>query len=391
MKPQSDFFLVILLSALAGVSAYFSNMAYLDTPLLFALEGLILVLFITSTVFLRSLRRGSLVTFTALVTTCLLAVIHTLLFPKYDPVAPVAYFVVLLFSTFFNLFLAYRHYASRQALYRVYDQHKPAMAAVVVTFMVVAFVLSLQDILFQFGLLTLMGVALSYLTFLFYFAPLLRIEKWLSHTEQLNEQESRTRNFVKKYGKGKDVYPFFATWLGAAVSDVEDLIDRLEAKGYLGHNFFAIQNIFYWFLTSLSFFMGLAVAGAHFGQQAWAFLLLVTGVALAGPQAFFRRTFRRFLGVLLIVAALSIFYLTNVVAFRVASLSTLIAVVSIYFAYRDEEVISIIFASFFVGSLFMLGRSMLLPVFMRTPVPWIITLVTMMLLLHHLYVNEQLY
>ena len=137
--------------------------------------------------------------------------------------------------------------------------------------------------------------------------------------------------------------------------------------------------------------MGLAAAAASLKTYALPFLLVVLGAALVGPQAFFYRIFRRSLGLLMMLAGLMVFFLTNALAFRVAALACLVAVISIYFAYRDEEVISIIFASFFVGALYVLGRSTRLPVFLRTPLPWIITLVTMMLLLHHLYVNEHIY
>ncbi|MBR9681526.1 MAG: hypothetical protein GOV00_01870 [Candidatus Altiarchaeota archaeon] len=391
MVPRKDILLVILLSVFGITSAFFSQLVYLDSHFIFALEGLFLSLFVTGTVFLRSLRRGFIITFVALLTVIFTALLHVILFQKYDTVAPIAYFVVASVSFFINLFIAYRHYTSKKPLYQVYELYKPSLAAVFVTFMSVSFILSFQDILYQFGLLTLMGIALSYLTFLFIFAPLIRIDKWLNRTEELTEKESRTHTFVKKYGKTREVYPFFASWLGTAVTDVENFIDSLEAKGYMGHNFFSFQNLFYWFLTFIAFAMGLTAAERGLGGYFLPFLLFVTGIALMGPQTFFQRRFRRVLGVLIVLASLVYFHLSDIFVFRFAAASAILATVSIYFAYRDEETISILFASFFVGALYILGRSTRLPFFLQSPIPWVITLVTMMMLLHHLYVKEQLF
>ena len=391
MVPRKDIILVVFLTLLGFAAVPFSNLPYMDAHIVFALEGIFLSLFVAATVFLRSLRRGFMVTFASMLTVAYLSLLHILLFPRYDPVAPVSYFAVAFFSFFISLFVAYRHYTSRKPLYQVYEAHKPALAAVFVTFLVVSFVLSFQDILYQFGLLMMAGVALSYLTFLFIFAPMVRIDKWFGRTEELDDREKRTYNFVKKYGKTKDVYPFFASWLGAAVADIENYIDSLEAKGYMGHNFFSFQNLCYWFLTSISFAMGVTASGRSLGDYVFPFLLFVTGIGLIGPQTFFQRMFRRSLGLFMLLASLVYFYMAGTGIFRIAAVSALLAVVSIYFAYRDDETVSIVFASFFVGALYVMGRSAYLPFFIRTPMPWVITLVTMMVLLHHLYVKEQFY
>ena len=331
------------------------------------------------------------VTFVSLLTVIYTSLVHTFLFPSYDAVAPIAYFVIATVSFFICLFIAHRHYTSKRALYTVYENHKPALAAVLVTFMIISFILSLQDILHQFGLLVLIGVAISYLTFLFIFAPMVRIDRWLHKTENLSERETRTKTFVKKYGKTRDVYPFFASWLGTAVTDVENYIDNLEAKGYLGHNFFSLQNMFYWFLAVISFSMGLTAAGKPLGTYLLPFLLFVTGLALMGPQTFFQRRFRRALGFLAVIAAIVYFHTSNVFLSRLATIASLLAIISIYFAYRDDELLSILFASFFIGSLYVMGFSTTLSMFIRSPMPWIITLITMMMLMHHLYVREQLF
>ena len=106
---------------------------------------------------------------------------------------------------------------------------------------------------------------------------------------------------------------------------------------------------------------------------------------LIGPQRFMKRASRKFLGTALVMAALSYLYLLGSVPLRFGMYSALLALVSIYFAYRDDEMISMGFASFFVGSLFVLGHSLYKPPMILSGYPLIITGATFVLLAYEYF------
>ncbi len=385
---RRDLLLVFTFSAIGILGGYLTSFGMMGPHLVVALGSYSLLLFFVATLLLRSIRKAFYTVYTALVSVATLSFFHMLLFPGYDSVVHLSYFVVLLLSYLLNLYVSYS-YSGDVPLFRLYRERKPIIASAVVSTMLVSLLVASQEVLYYFGILSLVGSAIAYLALVFLFLPLLRIERYASRIEKPTEDELRVRKFVEKYGKSRDVYPFYATWMGTAVSSIEDMIDALEAKGYLGHNFFAVHNPFYWFSLLLSFLLGVKSAGGSFLHSLSLALLIMIGIAMVGPQAFLERRVRRLLGTLFLLTGLVVIYLESLVAFRVAVASTLLAIVSIYFAYRDDEIVSAVFASFFVGSFYLVGYGLFKPVYIHTPLPWFVTFVVFSVLVYDLYVRGQ--
>jgi hypothetical protein len=380
---------VLAVTALALYALYASDFALLQKPFLAAFMGYVALVFVIGSVLLKSFRWGFEATLSALVAVALLAGIHTLSFPAYDPVAPLAYFAVLLLSFLVNLYLLYGRFVRKQPLFQVYERSRLAITFVVVSTMLVGLILASQELLEQFGLLAMVGSALAYLVMLFYLAPLARLEGHFEGVGQLSDEEERVRNFIFRYGKDRSLHPFYASWLGAAVYRVEDYIDRLEAKGYLGHNFFSVHNFLMWTFTTISFLLGVASARGQLAISVVPLVLLLGGVVLLAPQAFMRRRTRRLSGILVLVAAFIVLKLWSSVALKFGAYSALLALVSIYFAYTDDETVSMVFAAFFTGSLYVTGYSLWKVPVVLSPEPWIITFAVFLLLVYEYYTQSE--
>lgn len=385
---KRDFLTVFAISLIGLLSLYISDFGLLQTPFILAFESYLLLLFFIGSILLKSVRHGFLAVFAALMTVSVLAVIHLLSFPSYDAIAPVAYFAVLLFSFLLNLFILHGKFVRDKPLFRIYDDSKNTLTLIVIATILVGLFIASQELMEQFGLLTMVGAALSYLVMLFYLSSLIRLEKVLMPYEKMSEDEKSIKHFVNKFGKSKGVHPFFASWLGTSVSKVGDHIDGLESKGHMGHNFFSAHIPLFWFSTILSYFMGVAFAGGRFLPSLISYLFIVVGVMFVAPQKFMNRSSRRTLGTLLILGGFSWLYLKSMIAFQFGVYSALLALVSIYFAYRDDEIISMGFASFFVGSLFVLGHALWKPPAVLTALPWVLTAVTFILLVYEFYTRQ---
>jgi len=374
------------LVSLAGlVSLYWSGFGTLQGPFIVAFLSYLALIFIISSVLLRSFRWGFKASFSALITVSFLSLIHKLSFPSYDSLAPVAYFLVLLLSFLINMIILYGRFVKKKPLFVVYAEYKFAITFVVVSTILVGLLIASQPLLEQFGLLSMVGAALAYLVMLFFLAPFIRLEGEFRSLEEISREEKRVKNFIRRYGKDRQLYPFFASWLGAAVETVEDYIDSLEAKGYLGHNFFSAHNFFFWFFTFVSFLAGVASANGSLALSVVPFAPLVVGIVLFAPQSFMRRRTRRLSGVMVLLVAMLVLYLWGYIPLKFGAISALLALVSIYFAYKDDEVVSMVFASFFTGSLFVLGYSLWKVPVVLTGAPWLITAAVFLLLMYEYY------
>ena len=385
---KRDFITVFAISLIGLLSLYISDFGLLQTPFILAFESYLLLLFFIGSILLKSIRHGFLAVFSALITVSVLAVIHLLSFPSYDAIAPVAYFAVLLFSFLLNLFILHGKFIQNKPLFKIYDDSKGALTTIVIATIFVGLFIASQELMEQFGLLTMVGAAFSYLIMLFYLSALIRLEKVLMPYEDMSKDEESVRNFVNKFGKNNDVHPFFASWLGTSVSKIGDHIDGIESKGHMGHNFFSAHIPFFWFSTILSFFMGVAFAGGQFLPSILSYLFIVVGVMCIAPQKFMKRSSRRFLGTFLVLGGFSWLYLNSLISFQFGIYSALLALISIYFAYRDDEFISMGFASFFVGSLFVLGHALWKPPAILTAFPWALTAMTFILLAYEYYARR---
>lgn len=384
----TDFLQVILLGALSMASLYYSGFGLLQGPFLVAFMGYLLLVFVIGAVLLKSFRWGFKAAFSALVTVAFLSLVHKLSFPAYDSLAPVAYFVVLLLSFLVNMMILYGRFVQKKALFIVYAESKFAITFVVVSTILVGLLIASQPLLEQFGLLSMVGAALSYLVMLFFLAPFIRLEGEFQSIEELSDEERRVKNFVTRYGKGKELHPFFASWLGSAVGKIEDYIDSLEAKGYLGHNFFSVHNFLLWIFTVVSFMMGVASANGSLITSLAPFAVIMGGIVLLAPQSFMKRRTRRLSGILVLVAGMTLLYLWGFVPLKFGTFTILLALVSVYFAYRDDEIVSMVFASFFTGSLFVLGYSLWEVPIILSPAPWVITSALFLLLVYEYYTRS---
>jgi hypothetical protein len=369
-------------------SFYFSGFGLLQGAFLVAFIGYLMLIFVIAAVLLKSFRWGFKAAFSALVTVAFLSLIHKLSFPAYDSLAPVAYFAVLLLSFLINMLILHGRFVKKKALFIVYAESKFAITFVVVSTIIMGLVIASQPLLEQFGLLSMVGAALAYLVMLFFLAPFIRLEGEFQGMEKLSEEERRVKNFVTRYGKGRELHPFFASWLGSAVAKVEDYIDSLEAKGYLGHNFFSVHNFLFWGFTTTSFLMGAASANGSLLVSLLPFTVLIGGIVLLAPQSFMKRRTRRLSGILVLIAAMTLLYLWGYVPLKFGTFTALLALVSVYFAYQDDEIVSMVFASFFTGSLFVLGYSLWKVPIILTPAPWIITFTLFLLLVYEYYTRS---
>lgn len=369
-------------------SLYYSGFGLLQGPFLVAFMGYLMLVFVIGSVLLKSFRWGFKAAFSALATVAFLSLVHKLSFPAYDSLAPVAYFIVLLLSFLINMIILHGRFVRKKALFIVYAESKFAITFVVVSTILVGLVIASQPLLEQFGLLSMVGAALSYLVMLFFLAPFIRLEGEFKGLEKLSNDEKRVRNFVTRYGKGKELHPFFASWLGSAVEKIEEYIDSLEAKGYLGHNFFSVHNFLLWFFTVLSFLMGAASASGALLASIVPFAVLMAGVVLLAPQSFMKRRTRRLSGILVLLAGMTLLYLWGLTPLKFGAFTVLLALVSVYFAYQDDEIVSMVFASFFTGSLFVLGYSLWKVPVILAPTPWIITFAVFLLLVYEYYTRS---
>ncbi|MBR9680910.1 MAG: hypothetical protein GOU98_03750 [Candidatus Altiarchaeota archaeon] len=385
----NDFIQAFGLTLAAFLALYLSDFGLLQKPFLVAFMGYLGLVFVIGTVILQSFRWSFKATLSALVTVSFLALIHVLSFPSYDPLAPVAYLAVLLLSFLLNLYILYARFIQKRPLFKVYEESKLSITFIVVSTIIAGLIIASLELMEQFGVLTMVGAALAYLSMLFYLAPLIRLEGEFKEAKKLSSKEKRVKHFVKRYGKHKNLHPFYASWLGDAVHSIEDYIDNLEAKGHLGHNFFSIQNFLLWFIAPLSYLMGVASARGALAVSLLPFALLFTGVLFTAPQTFMKRRVRRLTGLLLLVASMGLAYLWGTVSLKFTMYSAIVALVSIYFAYSDDEIISMVFASFFVGSLYVSGYSLWkVPVVLST-LPWILTGITFLLLTYEYYTESK--
>ncbi|MBR9679610.1 MAG: hypothetical protein GOU99_01005 [Candidatus Altiarchaeota archaeon] len=378
-----DFLLVIFWTFIAVVSTKFSDLLSMEHSLLITLQFYLLFLYVIASVFFRSMRKALITALPAIYTVLVLSFVHLMMFPEYDAIAPMSYFVTLLFGFLITLFFGYIHYTKKKPLYRIYRQYKLIIALVFLLLVVLFSGLATQALMFQFGVLSIIGISLAYLIFLFFFPPLLRIEKAITLAEQLTDDERKLKRYAENYGKDKQVYPFYAAWLGVAVRDIEQFIDRLEAKGYMGHNFFSMHNGVFWFLAIFSFVLGITSSSLDPSLVLYlpAIFFYLIGIASLGPQMVGNRSFRRMLGLVFLLAGLSIFRMISLTVFKFAAVGALIALVAIYFAYKDDEFISILFVAFFVGLLYLVGWSIYKPYILASrTVPFFITFVVFAML-----------
>ncbi|MBR9689571.1 MAG: hypothetical protein GOV01_01580 [Candidatus Altiarchaeota archaeon] len=385
---KTNFLQVFGITLASFLSLYLSDFGLLQKPFLVAFMSYLMLLFVIGVVILRSFRWGFKAVFSALVTVSFLSLIHVLSFPSYDPLAPVAYFSVLLLSFLINLYILYARFIQNRPLFKVYDSSKLALTVVIVSTIIVGLILASQELMEQFGILIMVGSALAYLIMLFFLAPLIRLEGKFKDAKTLSQNEKRVKAFVHKYGKKKALHPFYASWLGSAVSSIEDYIDGLEAKGHLGHNFFSVQNFLLWISTILSFLIGVASARGPLAVSLVPFIPFLAGIIFIAPQGFMKRKVRRISGIFMLLASMSVLYLWGFVPLRFGAYAALTALVSIYFAYNDDEIISMVFASFFVGALFVLGYSLWKVPVVLTSTPWIMTAAVFLLLVYEYYTKE---
>lgn len=384
-----DFLQVFGLTLASFLALYMSDFGLLQKPFLVAFMGYLGLVFVIGVVLLKSFRLGAKAAVSALVTVSFLALIHVLSFPSYDPIAPVAYFLVLLLAFLISLYVLYARFLQNRPLFRVYEESKLSITFIVVSTILVGLIVASMELLEQFGVLTMVGAALSYLTMLFYLAPLVRLEEAFKASEKLSSHEKKVKHYVRRYGKNKELHPFYAAWLGSAVQSIEDYIDSLEAKGHLGHNFFSVQNFLMWFMAPLSFLLGVESAKGTIIFSLIPFVVLMVGVLLVAPQTFMKRRVRRLSGLLLLIASLGILYFWGNIPLKFGMYSVLTALVAIYFAYSDDEVISMVFSSFFTGSLFILGYSLWKIPVVLTAAPWVITATIFALLNFEYYIEDR--
>lgn len=385
---RRDILLVFAITLSGLLSLYASDFGVLSRPFILAFQSYLFLLLVIGSILLRSVRRGSIAVFSSLMTVAFLSIIHLLSFPSYDALAPVAYLAVLLLSFLLNTYMLFEHYIQKRPLFKVYEEAKLTITLIIVSTIIGGLLIASRPLMEQFGLLTLVGAALSYLIMVFFLSPFIRVEKKFHLLEDLSESEHRVKGFIKRYGKGKKLHAFYASWLGSAVASIDEYIDKLESKGHLGHNFFSYHNFLLWFSTILTFSMGVVSARGNFILSLVPFGLLIVGLVMLGPQAFIKRPTRRLVGIFFTIAGLLSLYLWGMVAFQFGIYTILLALVAIYFAYKDDEIISMMFASFFTGSLFVLGYALWRPPVVLMSTPWLITAAVFILLLHEYYVDH---
>ena len=385
---RRDILLVFAISLSGLLSLYASDFGVLSRPFILAFQSYLFLLLVIGSILLRSVRRGSIAVFSSLMTVSFLSLIHLLSFPAYDALAPVAYLAVLLLSFLLNSYMLFEHYIQKRPLFKVYEEAKLTITLIIVSTIIGGLLIASRPLMEQFGLLTLVGAALSYLIMVFFLSPFIRMEKNFHLLEDLSESERRVKGFVKRYGKGKKLHAFYASWLGSAVAAIDEYIDKLEAKGHLGHNFFSYHNFLLWFSTTLSFSIGIVSAGGSIVASLIPFALIIGGLVMLGPQAFIKRPVRRLVGLFFTISGMLSLYFWGMTAMQFGMGTILLALIAIYFAYKDDEIISMVFASFFAGSLFVLGYALWRPPVVLVSTPWLITTAVFVLLLHEYYVDH---
>ncbi len=347
-----DTLVVLGFSLLALFAWEYADIPSLSKELLLGMEALLLIIFAGFSISLKSTRRGVLATLPVIFSVLYTALIHRYLFPVPDAFSFLSYFVVAVMSALLYFSVLSSFFSSKKAYYEAYEEKRREITLIVALSILISFLLSIYPPFAQFGITSAIGIAISYFLLIFLLPSLLRIHLLIKNLEKIQENEEKLKKLIKKYGKKAENYPFYASWLGIAVNEIERLIDSLEAKGFLGHNFFAVNNGFYWFIVLIS--TAFAVLPRVKLMLILFMLIYAAGVALLGPQMFGKE--RRALGILLVISALAYFKSISKQVFLLASAGLILALVSIYFAYKDEEYLSALFASFYVANIYNIAR-----------------------------------
>ncbi len=344
--------ILLAIWGLAVIAGLYTG-AFIVEPSLLLLLGLFLLLTaVVGSALLGGIQRGALIallSLTVLIVTSLLS--SLLLGLKYlAGIEALGAVFSILPATAVFLYFVYPFFRQKKSFWKIFLEKKRELFAFYLFWIVVAGILHFTRVFSTFGAILLLSALVSAYGLFFLLPPAVRLYRLIELEQKLTEEEKRLRTYIKKYGKSREVLPFYASWLGVELKKINELIDSIEAKGWLGHNFFAIENPFYWLSVLVFILLGISTSGGISVKAVVATLLLALSAALFGPQKLFSSIFRKIWA--LFAFSLAIFLLRNEFLVKLSFASILLALVAIYFAYIDEEIFSAFFASAFMLGLF---------------------------------------
>ncbi len=217
----------------------------------------------------------------------------------------------------------------------------------------------------QVGVASALAVAYALVANVVVLPALTNVYEFTSARKAITGKESKVLHYAKAYGKGEESHPFYASWLGVAIEEVEEAIENLEAKGFLGPYFFTLQDPLVWFLLLFSFLIGASLdnfALPPLNSMLEPFLsvaLLTVGLSVQGPQLKKRldKKAKKVMGLVIMGAGGYLAYAQSMLFLEGYLLLLVGGLVSIYLAGTKLYILSNLASAAYYGVVFALAWS----------------------------------
>lgn len=217
----------------------------------------------------------------------------------------------------------------------------------------------------QLGVVSALAITFTLISNVLVLPALTNLYEFTGARRAITQKESRVLHYAKSYGKHKETHPFYASWLGLAIEDVEDAMENLEAKGFLGPYFFTLQDPLVWFLLVFAYAIGSSLANfalpplSMMVEPFLAMALLTIGLCVQGPQVKKRmkKAVKKVVGLLLIVTGGYVAYTQSMLFLEGYLLMLVVGLVSIYLAGTKLYILSNLSSAAYYGVVFALSWS----------------------------------
>lgn len=233
----------------------------------------------------------------------------------------------------------------------------------IVTFLALS--MSTSPSIAALGVASSIAVAFALIANILVLPAILNTYEFTNAKRAINLKEQHVLSYAKAYGKGKESYPFYASWLGVAIEEIEETIENLEAKGFLGPYFFTLQDPIVWYMLLFSFLLGSALANfamppaSTMIEPALSFVLLTMGLCVQGPQIKkkLKKKVKKLVGLLLIIAGGYFAYTQSLVFLEGYLILVVAGLLSIYLAGTKLYILSNLTSAAYYGVMFDLSWS----------------------------------
>lgn len=216
------------------------------------------------------------------------------------------------------------------------------------------------------GAMTALGLFWGLVTTIFFLPAVTVFYEHRASRKALSPLEQRLLPYAESFGHHKENHLFFASWLGTAIEDIENSIENLRGKGFLGANFFIIDDPLVWFFLLSSFVLGAAMSKTFaptFGEIGYGLgvlLALTIGICLQAHQSlqFLDLSVRRLLGLILIAVSLFAASTLSGLFLQLAAVLAVLGLLSVIISTKPYWVVSNLTVSAYFALVFAAGWSL---------------------------------